>query len=402
MVSSGLLSAVRSLPGDVAAWTRADQLTLADWRAVASNVFLFGLVLGMAGTIDPRSFWARVREGKAVALGILCQFALLPLLGFAVVRAFDLDPTAGVTLLITTTSPGGGFSGLLCFLCNADLALSVAMTSASTVLAMALIPLNVLIYIRRTYGVAVELPWAGLATTVGVVVVAVALGLVLAARRPRWKGALNRAGTVCGVLNIAVAGASSSASEQPFWEQPPLFMVAVGLPCLAGLVTAFVLAKVVLRVPPPQAVAICIECCYQNTALAITVALSVFKEDAGYAVGVPLLYGIAEPLVIGPFCLLAWRMGWTYAPRGVGLCAWLWGNFQPEEGPEGAPAGALESGPGSPAANGGSPKGPAGSLVGDSAAAAGPKGGGSPEETEGTPRRKNSRLPAWTKRATMH
>mmetsp|Transcript_16782 Transcript_16782/g.42851 ORF Transcript_16782/g.42851 Transcript_16782/m.42851 type:complete len:402 (+) Transcript_16782:87-1292(+) len=301
----------------------------ADARAIASNVFLFGLILGMAGTIELRSFARRVREYRGLAMGIASQFLLLPFLGFLVVRAFNLDPVAGITLLITTTSPGGGFSGLLCSLCNADLALSVAMTTVSTVVSMFLIPFNCILYIRSVYGVSVQLPWLSLLTSVGVVMAAVALGLFLSAKRPTWSVSLNRIGTFCGGANIILAGMSSGASNTPFWSHPPIFVMAIGTPCVVGLIISFLISRYMLGISGPQAVAICIECSYQNTALAITVALSVFKDDAGYAAGIPLIYGVIEPLVIGPFCLLAWKLGWTYAPREVGFWQWIGGNYQP-------------------------------------------------------------------------
>ena len=45
-----------------------------------------------------------------------------------------------ITLLLVTASPSGGFSGLWCSLCNADLALSVAVTTASTLVSVPLMP----------------------------------------------------------------------------------------------------------------------------------------------------------------------------------------------------------------------------------------------------------------------
>lgn len=356
--------------------------TMATIRAVASNIFLFGLILGMAGTIEVKSFRSRLTEYRGILMGMASQFLLLPFLGFCVVKAFQLDEVAGITLLITTTSPGGGFSGLLCSLFNADLALSVAMTTVSTVVSLFFIPLNALIYIKGTFGVSVSLPWGSLFLTVGVVIAAVVLGLVLSSKKPEWHMALNRIGTVCGVCNIILAAGSSSQSDRPFWEHPPLFMFAIGLPCLFGLVLSLIISKYVLRIAKEQSVAICIECCYQNTALAvrvprgrapehttprpharahararararaaarhsrrpaspcarratlpqITVALSVFKSQAGYAAGIPLIYGGIEPLVIVPFCLLAWKLGWTYAPSQENFCAFIAQNYQPESG----------------------------------------------------------------------
>ena len=60
-----------------------------------------------------------------------------------------------------------------------------------------------------------------------------------------------------------------------------------------------------------------------------------FHVDPTYSV--PLVYGIAEIAVIGTFALVAWRMGWTYAPKEVGLCKALATNYQPSA-PEDAKA----------------------------------------------------------------
>ena len=51
------------------------------------------------------------------------------------------------------------------------------------------------------------------------------------------------------------------------------------------------IAAKLVRLPSPEAVAVAIECCYQNTGLALTIALSaVPKEDVGKASAVPLVY----------------------------------------------------------------------------------------------------------------
>ena len=75
--------------------------------------------------------------------------------------------------------------------------------------------------------------------------------------------------------------------------------------------------------------AVGIECCYQNTGLGLTIALSAFPGEAGKAAGVPLVYGIAEILCIGAFALLSLLRGWTHSPKGENVCKALAGNYQP-------------------------------------------------------------------------
>ena len=61
-----------------------------------------------------------------------------------------------------------------------------------------------------------------------------------------------------------------------------------------------------------------VECCYQNVGIATSVALTMFVGDeAASALAVPLFYGIVEVLLLGPYCILCWKAGWTKAPRNV-------------------------------------------------------------------------------------
>ena len=43
-------------------------------------------------------------------MGVVLQFAILPLLGFLVVKFCGLDRSAGISLLVVTSSPGGSYS----------------------------------------------------------------------------------------------------------------------------------------------------------------------------------------------------------------------------------------------------------------------------------------------------
>jgi predicted Na+-dependent transporter len=57
-----------------------------------------------------------------------------------------------VLLLLTTSSPGGSYSNWWCFIFNADLALSVAMTTVSSIASVVMLPLNLTIYLHATAG----------------------------------------------------------------------------------------------------------------------------------------------------------------------------------------------------------------------------------------------------------
>jgi predicted Na+-dependent transporter len=83
---------------------------MVDWIAIAGNLLLFALVFGMSATVDTVSCRQQVRNVKAILTGAFCQFIILPLLGFLVVKTLDLSSGMGITLLVVTSSPGGSYS----------------------------------------------------------------------------------------------------------------------------------------------------------------------------------------------------------------------------------------------------------------------------------------------------
>ena len=66
---------------------------------------------GMAGSCDARLFMTKFKAPKGMLAALFSQFVLLPAVGFASVTLFPQDAVTVVTLLVVTTSPGGGFSG---------------------------------------------------------------------------------------------------------------------------------------------------------------------------------------------------------------------------------------------------------------------------------------------------
>jgi predicted Na+-dependent transporter len=256
---------------------------------------------------------------------------LLPFFGFCALKLFPQSPATAIALLVVTTSPGGGFSGFWCYLCNADLALSVAMTTASTMLSVVALPLNLTLYVGTLYGRSATIDFWRLLGSCVVVVLAVVCGYLVSRAWPHRRGTVAAVGQSAGVCLMVFGAVANGSSHDPIWNNPVDWFASVCLPVLGGLLAALALAKCAVSLPSPQAVAVAIECCYQNTGLALTIALSSMPpEDIGEASGVPLVYGVVEVVVIPLFALCAWKLGWTYAPASESLCNAIVGNYQPQ------------------------------------------------------------------------
>lgn len=83
---------------------------MVDWKDIVGNVLLFFLVFGMSATVDMSSLRAQLKNCRALLTGMFLQFAILPVLGFMMVKLLKLNDTLGIMLLVVTSSPGGSFS----------------------------------------------------------------------------------------------------------------------------------------------------------------------------------------------------------------------------------------------------------------------------------------------------
>lgn len=315
-----------------------------------SNAFLFALVFGLSATVETDELWMQLRNKRAVGTGALMQFVVMPFLGYFAVRAFGdaLSPGVGIILLVVTSSPGGSFSNLWCSMFNADLALSVAMTSISTLLSVVLLPCNLLLYTFLAYGKEAEesvldhISWEALFVSLLVVIAAVATGLCAShkIKSKTFRIWANRGGTMSGVVLVVFSALASSFAEEEadagsggggsgkIWERDWTFYVAVAFPCVAGLVIANIATCRGLKAP--ERVTLSVESCYQNCGIATSVAVALFsnEQERAEALGVPLFYGLVEAVLLSLYCVVAWKSGWTKAPVRERLCVVLTSTYE--------------------------------------------------------------------------
>jgi bile acid:Na+ symporter, BASS family len=76
-----------------------------------------------------------------IGVGYLCQYALKPILGFCIAKLLNLPPALATGLILVSCCPGGQASNVATYIANGNVALSVLMTTASTVGAIFMTPL---------------------------------------------------------------------------------------------------------------------------------------------------------------------------------------------------------------------------------------------------------------------
>jgi BASS family bile acid:Na+ symporter len=104
---------------------------------IALGIVMLGLGLGLR----LEDFTRVVRKPKAALIGIACQMLLLPLLAFAIVKAFAMPAELAVGLVILALCPGGATSNMFSLLARGDVALSVSLTAVVSVITPLTIPI---------------------------------------------------------------------------------------------------------------------------------------------------------------------------------------------------------------------------------------------------------------------
>lgn len=104
--------------------------------------WFFGLTMfGVGMVLDPAAFVNIFRRFRVVLIGVVAQFTIMPLSGWAVGRLFGLSEEFRLGLILTGSAPGAMASNVLSYLAGADVAYSVSLTTASTLLSPVLTPL---------------------------------------------------------------------------------------------------------------------------------------------------------------------------------------------------------------------------------------------------------------------
>ena len=162
------------------------------------NGILAVVMFSIAIDLKPGDFRALARAPKPLAVGLVSQFVVLPVLTFLLVLVVQPQASVALGLMLVAACPGGNISNFITHRAGGNPALSVSMTGVATVGAILLTPLNIAFW-GSLYGPSAEILRATeidpvrIAVTVGLMLVLpLVLGVTLNARRPGVTARLRR------------------------------------------------------------------------------------------------------------------------------------------------------------------------------------------------------------------
>lgn len=243
-----------------------------------SITYLLALVmLGMGITLKPNDF---IRLGSLkiiICVGLLLQFSVMPFAAWIISHSFNLSIPLLTGMLLVGACPGGTASNVICYLAHGNVALSIALTCFSTMLAVVLTPVLTWIYI----GHSVEVPVLNMVLTVlKVVVLPIAIGVAV----NYWYGKKIKAViqifpsisiiAICIIIAIIVA-----INQSKLQSIAALVLLAIILHNVIGLASGYIVSYV-LGYDKKTSRTLAIEVGMQNSGLAVALATEYFKPLA--------------------------------------------------------------------------------------------------------------------------
>ncbi|MFM1913894.1 MAG: hypothetical protein RIR51_1746, partial [Bacteroidota bacterium] len=113
-------------------------------NGISTKIFIIPLLqiimVGMGAVMTINDFKSILIQPKAVIIGVICQLTIMPIVGLLVVQFFNFPPEIAAGIILIGSMPGGLASNVMTYLARANIALSVTLTSVSTLLSALVTP----------------------------------------------------------------------------------------------------------------------------------------------------------------------------------------------------------------------------------------------------------------------
>lgn len=92
------------------------------------------IMFGVGATMTTQDFIVVFKSPQKVIIGLVCQFTIMPLLGYSLSVLFNLPNEIAAGLILVGCSPSGLASNVMALMARANVTLSVTITSCATLL----------------------------------------------------------------------------------------------------------------------------------------------------------------------------------------------------------------------------------------------------------------------------
>ncbi|PSU35912.1 bile acid:sodium symporter family protein [Photobacterium lutimaris] len=238
------------------------------------------IMLAMGVSSSPKDFLNVVQHKKAVGVGVVLQFLIMPLTALLISTLLGFSTELTVGMVLVGSVAGGTSSNVMAFLAKGNVALSISMTAISTLLGVIFTPLLVELLVGETVDVPVS---AMLMSLVKIVLIPVGIGLLINSFAQKAVAKVHALlpliSMVAIVLIIAIVVALNADNLS---QVGPMVALAVVIHNSVGLIAGYYSCRL-LGFNESTCRTIAFEVGLQNSGLATALAMKFFSPASAIA-----------------------------------------------------------------------------------------------------------------------
>ena len=227
------------------------------------------IMLGMGMTMTVGDFKGVLQNPKAVLIGVIAQFVVMPGLAFVLCKVFSLPAEIAIGVILVGCCPGGTASNVITYMAKGNTALSVACTSVSTVIAPLLTP--AIFYLLASQWLEID---AGsmFVSILQVVLFPIVLGLIIrAVFKQKVEQYIQVMPLISVIAIVAIVAAIIGASKASILQSGLMILGVVMLHNGLGYLLGFWASRF-FKLSYPDSKAVAIEVGMQNSGLGVALA----------------------------------------------------------------------------------------------------------------------------------
>jgi bile acid:Na+ symporter, BASS family len=232
------------------------------------------IMFGMGTSMSLKDFASVIKTPKGVVIGVMSQFIIMPLVGFTLAKSTGFPPEIAAGIVLIGCSPSGLASNVMCYLAKANLALSLTVTSITTLLAPFVTPFLMKIFAGELIEIDVlKMMW----DISKMIIIPIGAGLIfnkLLSGKSKW---LDDAMPIVSMFGIAfILTIITAAGRDSLLKIGPLLMVVVIIHNSCGYLLGYWSGRL-FKMPEKDCRTIAIEVGMQNAGLASGIAKEMGK-----------------------------------------------------------------------------------------------------------------------------
>ncbi|XP_056151340.1 hepatic sodium/bile acid cotransporter-like [Lampris incognitus] len=243
-------------------------------------LMLISTMVSLGCTMEISKIKAHFLRPRGVVIALVAQFGIMPLTAFSLAKVFKLKHIEALTVLVCGCCPGGSLSNMFALALKGDMNLSITMTTCSSITALGIMPLLLLLYSKGFNNLGSAVSFTSILFSLILTLVPCGIGITINHHKPHYSPVILKVGLgiwlVCLVVVSVLSGMTLGLTIWIVFS-PHLMAVAALMP-LTGFIFGYLISSI-FKLSPQCCRTISMETGCQNIQLCATILKVAFTPQ---------------------------------------------------------------------------------------------------------------------------